>query len=172
MSSLEAFDWDLKFWLVKSVLDHLIVPSWFSWSTDFSGSKVKLQLICWFCSLEVTMIPWWGLKKGLDCLIQLWSWSQMLYNTEHITDYMYSPCLNSIFSSFVRCGTLMSWWIVSWGRWVFPFLLMAPMKWVSHDEAHEERTPLWGGDSWDYYVSRRVLPQPQGNLISTIILTW
>ena len=135
------------FWLVNSVLDHLIVPFWISWSTDFTGSKVKLQLICWFYSLKVTMIPWWALKKGFGCLIQLWSWSQTLHNTENITEYMYSPCLNSIFSSFVRCGTLMSWWIVSWGRWVFPFLLMAPTsvtRWSSWGEDATPRRRLMG----------------------------
>ena len=35
-----------------------------SWFADFSSS-------------EATLIPWLAPKKGLDCLIQFWSWSQM-----------------------------------------------------------------------------------------------
>ena len=47
------------FGLAKSVLDCLIVPFWGSWSLNFQGSKVKLQLCtpdCW--SLAVQRSPW------------------------------------------------------------------------------------------------------------------
>ena len=70
------------FWSAKSVLDRLIIPFWGSWSLDFQGSKVKLQLCvldCWF--LAVLRSPW-SLdrppQKGFDRLIQFWSWSQTL----------------------------------------------------------------------------------------------
>ena len=35
-----------------------------AWHLIFSGPKIS----------EVTLIPWWAFKKGLNCLIQFWFW--------------------------------------------------------------------------------------------------
>ena len=119
-----------------------------------SGSFWIIQIIM----VELLFLDWlifaaWG---HLDYLIgsQKWPWSlgSTLILVTLIKHWTYNwvtgiLCLNNILFSFVRCGTPTSWWIVSWGKWVFPSLLTAPMsatRWSSWGEDATQRRRLMG----------------------------
>ena len=80
-------NWDQDFWLAKSVLDWLIVPSKaldhliFLWVKGQIAAVHSWSFDC--CSLEVTLIPWSALKEGFDHLIP----SCKCFYTDHTSGY-------------------------------------------------------------------------------------
>ena len=74
-----------RFWSNKSVLDHLIIPFWSSWSLDFFRLKFKLQPSN-FIPRGVTLIPWLVFKEALITWFNFDPSCKRFY-TGHISDY-------------------------------------------------------------------------------------
>ena len=74
---------DHDFWLAKSVLDSLIVPSKLLITWFFMGQRSnwnQVFLILWFSQFggHFDLPLDWLSKRVFDCWIQFWSWLQML----------------------------------------------------------------------------------------------
>ena len=71
VTGIKTYDWQKVCWL--------IILFWSFWSLHFQWVKGQILAVrSWsidFCSLEVTLIPWSDVKKGL---IQFWFHSQTL----------------------------------------------------------------------------------------------
>ena len=86
-------DHNQVFWSAKSVVDHLIVPFWGSWSLDFQGSMVTLQscvLDCWL--LAVWRSPWSLDRPPKRALIAWFNFDpgRKRFYTGHASDYLLS----------------------------------------------------------------------------------
>ena len=100
-------DQDQVYWSAKSVVGHLIVPFWGSWSLDFQGSKVTLQLCvldCWL--LAVWRSPWSliGPPKGL------WSLDSILIPVTNASTQDMQVITSWVTNTSIDAFMIKVWW--------------------------------------------------------------
>ena len=89
------------FWLAKSVLDHLIVPFWSSWSVDCSLLKLFIAWLFPSEGLDLLIIPFWSswsLDRSLLKLLIAWS-----FPSEALGRLIFSSIRSNCSHAFLIC---------------------------------------------------------------------